>query len=638
MKNPEHITLEQSRKPKKKGPHWHSAFGSARSGPEPVILLLQAGHYQLLQRKAGKQLPKPLASAEPAKLNSAAFRGGGKSCASSSRHSWRPQGTPDSGKTPTEHPPKFEIPQSAKSKRRDTLSRTHVVKTAGASPQYPDVSTATCGKRKGTSIATKEARSKTQRGSRAGTLQEIDPEDFQVQVAEDTTVNRIDSFQWTCNLCDQVFRGKFLKSIECSRRRHIAKTHPKQGHLVNLPVRRKAQIVEPSVYIPEDQRMWSCPKCFKGFHYMSKRMLKLSKDAHLTKCYGMTLKKLRSLKYNSPHWKAHHKQLVQDNAQNKKDKSDKKIQEYNNDNDACIFRIPAYRERSSDQFGCAKCSKIFQKTKEAMQHICPGYEGRHAVTENPCRRKFWAKKRKINPELIHHLVKNWKLTHKECNILERGLTTNGGRNGIVPASKSAWYADLTEHGDVEPNPGPHSEDEPSWSGCMTNCAGKETCWSFVRHVIQHKHDIAIAQEHRMNTKEQADLARFCVRHKYRSWFVAPPESINEYGRAYSTGGVVILVKAEKRCHEINRHADDSGQALMLQIDQAWETSTKNRSLLLVGHRSLKLVRLDSLLTNRALLFQPDGVAKGALIGHVPHTLTFSKISSMTIQQWPITKS
>ena len=352
------------------------AFGSARSGREPVVLLLQAGHYQLAQRKAGKQWPKPWASAEPAKLDSAAFRGGGKSCASSSRrcasssrHSWRPHSTPDSGKTPTEHPQKFaEIPQSAQSKHRDAVSRTHVVQTAGASPQQPDVSTVTCGKRKRTSIATKETRSKTQRGSRAGTLQETDLDRFQVQAAEDTTVNRVDNFQWTCNLCDQVFRGKLLKSIECMRRRHIAKVHPKQGHLVNLPVRRKPQIVEPSVYIPDDQRMWSCPKCSKGFHYMSKRVLKLSKEAHLTKCYGITLKKLRSLKYNSPHWKAHHKKLVQDNAQNKKDKSDERIQEYNKENDAGLFRIPAYRERSSDQFGCAKCSKIFQKMKEAMQH------------------------------------------------------------------------------------------------------------------------------------------------------------------------------------------------------------------------------------------------------------------------------
>ncbi len=226
---------------------------------------------------------KTMGFSRACKLDSDAFRGGGKSCASSSRHAWRPHGTPDSGKTPTEYPSKFaEIAQSAKSKHRDAVSRTHVVQTAGASPQQPDVSTATCGKRKRTSIATKETRSKTQRGSRAGTRQETDLERFQVQAAEDTTVNRVDSFQWTCNLCDQVFRGKFLKSIECMRRRHIAKAHPKQGHLVNLPVRRKPQIVDPSVYIPEDQRMWSCPKCSKGFHYMSKRVLKLSKEARLT--------------------------------------------------------------------------------------------------------------------------------------------------------------------------------------------------------------------------------------------------------------------------------------------------------------------------------------------------------------------
>ena len=529
-----------------------------------IALTLESGHYKLLLPPKGTSIPQRwmLHTETPDREK---LKGAGGSKATSCRSKCTSVVTPSvytcsikdkqdtsSVKTPTVYSPKFAaIPQPAKSKHRVAVSRTHVSMTSGASPQQPDVSTATCGKRK--------------------RLQELDLERSQVQAAEETSTNRVDSFQWTCNLCDQVFRGKFLKSIECSRRRHIAKAHPKQGHLVNMPARRKHQIVEPSVYIPEDQRMWTCTKCSKGFPYMSQGALKRNKEAHLTKCYGMTLKKLRSLKYNSLHWKAHHKKLVQDNAKKKRDKNDQRIQEHNKECGACLFRIPAFSKdwNSSNQFSCAKCTVVFQKLKDAMQHICPGHKGRVAVIQNQSRRRLWAKLRKTTPETVHHLVKNWKLTHEELKILEKGLPIKGGRNGVVPASKSTWYADLTQHGDVEPNPGPQSITEPTWSGCMANVAGKENCWSFVRYMIQHKHDIAIVQEHRMNVKEQADMAKFCLRHKYRSWFVAPPERTNEYGRAYTTGGVAIFVKAEKRCHEINKHVDDSGQAIMLQIDQAF---------------------------------------------------------------------
>lgn len=338
--------------------------------------------------------------------------------------------------------------------------------------------------------------------------------------------------------------------------------------MVNWPVRKKLQIVEPSAYIPEDQRMWTCPKCSKGFQYLTNRVLKLSKEVHLTKCYGITLKKLRSLKYKSPHWKAHHKKLVQDNSKKKKSQSDKRIQEHNKEGNTVLFRVPGYTKSATDKFSCAECTVIFQRLKDAIEHSCPGQKGRTKVMKKHTRCKLWAQQRKTNPQLVHHLVKNWKLTHTELEILEKDLPTKGGRNGVVPASQSIWYADLTEHGDIEPNPGPQSKAEPTWSVSTANVNGKENCWSYVRHIIRQRKDIAIAQEHCMNSKEQADLARFCLRQNYRSWYVAPPERNNVYGQAYTTGGVAIFVKADKRCHEVNRHNDDSGQALMLQMDQA----------------------------------------------------------------------
>ena len=75
-------------------------FGEPRSSREPVVLLLKAGHYQLAQRKAGKQWPKSWTNAEVAKLDSPALRGGGKSGASSVA-SWRTSKTPPSIEKPS---------------------------------------------------------------------------------------------------------------------------------------------------------------------------------------------------------------------------------------------------------------------------------------------------------------------------------------------------------------------------------------------------------------------------------------------------------------------------------------------------------------------------------------------------------
>ena len=79
------------------------AFGTPRSGREPIVLLLndRQGHYTLLQLKAGRQWPKEWTQAAQASVASVALRGGGKSpaparsCASSA-HSWRPAHTPES--------------------------------------------------------------------------------------------------------------------------------------------------------------------------------------------------------------------------------------------------------------------------------------------------------------------------------------------------------------------------------------------------------------------------------------------------------------------------------------------------------------------------------------------------------------
>ena len=527
------------------------AFGSVRSGREPVVLLLRAGHYQLVQRKAGKQWPKPWSSAEPAKLDSVAFRGGGKSCASSSKHSWRPQGTPESSKpnwrpqaTPSTNPRRQVMqsktstknswrPQSTPSTKVQSQWKKRSAKNSNNSVACPTKSPATThNKKPSVGNGVKE------------------------------------TFVWTCNLCEQCFRYSNKRSLACARRRLIQKTHPGKFNKVHACFRRpRVEPAEASSQIPPNQRAWSCPKCNQGLGYMPRHKLKVSRDQHVMKCFKISLSKLRKMHYKSPIWKDLHKRLVEKNAADKESLTNAEIASFNQQHQAAIFRIPRRFTTSNrqDEFGCAHCTRLNQHFIPITRHKCPGADGRATFLTNGRRRAFWRQKRlEPNQDTVKFLVKQWQLTKAEVQLMESGAFNN---SKIPPLRACSWYRDLTADGDIESNPGPSKAQ--SMECCAVNVNGRENAWAVARAVVQQRPAVAILQQHCMLSDKQADLTNFLNKRGYRSWWVAPPMARNILGQAYTSGGVAIFVHKDKTAREIHRHVTADGQAILLQLDHVY---------------------------------------------------------------------
>ena len=503
------------------------AFGSVRSGREPVVLLLRAGHYQLAQRKAGKQWPKPWSSAEPAKLDSVAFRGGGKSCASSSKHSWRPQGTPESSKpnwrpqaTPSTNP------------RRQVMQSKTSTKNSWRPQGTPSTKVQSQWKKRSTKNSNNSVACTTK--SPATTHNK-----------KPSVGNGVkETFVWTCNLCEQCFRYSNKRSLACARRRHIQKTHPGKFNKVHACFPRpRAEPAEASSQIPPDQRAWSCPKCNQGLGYMPRHKLKVSRDQHVMKCFKISLPKLRKMHYKSPIWKDLHKRLVEKNAANKESLTNAEIASFNQQHQAAIFRIPRRFTTShrQDEFGCAHCTRLNQHFIPITRHKCPGADGRATFLTNGRRRAFWRQKRlEPNQDTVKFLVKQWQLTKAEVQLMESGTFNN---SKIPPLTACSWYRDLTADGDIESNPGPSKAQ--SMECCAVNVNGRENAWAVARAVVQQRPAVAILQEHCMLSDKQADLSNFLNKRGYRSWWVAPPMARNILGQAYTSGGVAIFVRKDK---------------------------------------------------------------------------------------------
>ena len=508
------------------------SFGSPRSGREPVVLLLQSGHYQLAQRKAGKQWPKAWTSAENAKLDSAVFRGGGKSCASSviSVHSWRTQRTPESRHS---WRPCATPSASSRTKTQPSKSKASAIKNSTA----PSLS----------NIPAKRKCIKTK------------PRHDKATVTE--------TFVWTCNLCEQCFRYTNKRSLACARLRHVQSVHPGQADSVHACFpRRNSTPAEASQCIPADQRAWSCPKCKCGLGYMPKHVLKKSRDHHVMKCFGLSSQELRKLRYKSPIWKDHHERLVKKNATNKLNLNNAAIAAYNDQTQAKAFRIPRqFTSSAFDEFSCGKCTLVFQRLNALLEHNCRGMTGRQAILNNAQRRKFWqGQRRKKDQEAISFLVKQWKLTKSELDLLEVKLYTQDKYRTAPPPTSCSWFRDLTEEG-VEPHPGPCN----SLQLCAVNVNGRENTWALARTVIAERPAVVIVQEHCMLPTKQTDLARFLDKHGYRSWWVVQPAAQNAIGQSYTSGGVAIWVRKDKAAREISRHIAPDGQALMLQMDHMY---------------------------------------------------------------------
>ena len=549
------------------------AFGEAKTR-SPIVLLLDSleGHYTLAQLKSGRQWPKEWVNACQASVASPAFRGGGKSTCSAD---WRPAATPSRASVQSWRP--AATPSVSNKRQPDcvnqqaTKRRKHCPSLSEASGWRPATTPCTRSSDNGklarasgshnASVCAVSRRAKvpslkTARSSASSSRAPPAPAGLQ------------EKFVWECNLCQQVFRYANKRTLMDARRRHIAKEHSAHRDKVATCFNRRQtpQIAVASKQIPDAQRAWSCPKCGKGLAYMGKRALKISRDAHVMQCYKLTKKKLVRLHYKSPIWKSHHAQLVKDNAAKATQSTDRALEAYNSDSQNRAFRIPAkFSSGSSGRFCCGVCTIVFQKFKgkTGLQlHACPGSKGRNKVLASPSRKRTWIRcRRQKDFSAVKFFIDKWRLTKSELDLLEKRLQAN---KDVPPLSKHQWIRDLCADGDVEPNPGPCSTSCQNLQVITCNVGGTSNAWACARWVVDTRPPVVILQEHWLRPDKQADLARYLSRHGYRSWMVSSP-SLQGIRSNYVIGGVAVLVRMDKSCHEVFRFSSVDGQAIMVQL-------------------------------------------------------------------------
>ena len=510
------------------------SFGHPKTGRPPVVLLLNPleGHYTLAQLKMGRQWPH---HAPQASVANVAFRGGGddwRPPATPSRdsdHSWRPAATPSHLESKKIRIIKHSICQASCVTRRLT-SKTSVEVVSTCAPVELDVSQ-----------------------TDAATAKPIKPSQV------------VDRFQWTCNLCHEVLRGRLQRSLSSARLRHIKKVHPKKAKQVLPAFKKRIEIATPSAAIPDEQRSWTCPKCKQGFAWMNAGTLRRSRRAHEQACYGLSAKQMRKRCYTRSSWKAKHAKTVENNAALRRSRTDQSMREYNAKGFGPVFRIPASL-LGREQFSCAACTFMAQKWKEIRQHQCRQEVGRKAMLQDHRRIAFWSRNREKKPDVIGCLVSNWKLTLHEVKSLEKNLENVGGRKRICPIQKCSWFKDVTQDGDVHPNPGP--SDCRHLTAFMINAQGASNSWAVARWTIKHRPCLVVIQEVAMCSRKSADLSRFMLQHGYRSWFAVPPTVNNVRGQEHTFGGVGIFVRRDKSAFQIQQKVCADGQAIMLQLDHA----------------------------------------------------------------------
>ena len=556
--------------------HQPQGVACGRKGASPAVLVLENKHYTALLPGAHVEVPTPWLFETQNKQ--ADFSGAGEVSSEPS--------------TPSAHTLCADEPDtpSVHTIRQDPAGplRMHVVGTTENS--FSSFSPKTGSEK---SPATRDAlrdrapsfRTQLTNRSRAATIRSTAAPAADVNDSGEPQLakahNVPDQYTWTCNLCCQVLRNRLKRSLACSRRRHIAKSHPGKARLVRPAFKQHAQLASASSAIPVSQRAWECPKCHQGLPWMPKTALRASQLAHEKACYNLSARQMRKRCYKRASWQAKHQKLQEQNAAAKRGKTDEAIRIYNQTGPGFCFRIPAARfGHKQDHCSCARCTLVAQKWKDIRLHRCTGPESRQKVMQSPSRRGFWKRKRQLNPDVVSFLIENWQMTEPELMSLEKTLDAKKAKKGFCPppnsvslrrlcAPASEWIKDLTADGDVHPQPGPQATRGPqSMSIAMINADGANNAWAVCRWAVVHRPSVVIMQEICMPPDKQSDIAQFLSRHGYRSWFAVPRPVLSRSGCAQTFGGVAILVRHDKPAHLVQTHIRPDGQALMLQLAHA----------------------------------------------------------------------
>ena len=358
---------------------------------------------------------------------------------------------------------------------------------------------------------------------------------------------------WNCPECHTSFHGTY-GSVMGSRLHHWRSRH--RDKPVETLFNPKPLPYAVSHQLPTDQQDWKCPLCTAALPFLPRYDRQKAIQQHATECHpGHTPYTLRNLNL-----KGLKKPGVAEAQRKKFEKLRNKKFKYHR---LVTVETP---ERAAKKRGCQHlhyckvCLQALSAGLDLYKITCKQHLFKQRTKEQRyCARKmlWWRNLLDKQPKHAANLAAAVGKSFDEITAIfaKNWYSTRVVHHSISPHS---WTPDLTEHGDIHPNPGPPDRSFLLWS---CNCGRGAGSWEAFALAMSEKIDILAIQEDALTPTERESFVRHVTRHNYRIF-----EGWSRMRNKRAWGGALILVHNSLRCRQLQSYSYDDGQAVTIMVE------------------------------------------------------------------------
>ena len=371
---------------------------------------------------------------------------------------------------------------------------------------------------------------------------------------------------WYCNLCDFKVSVTVREQLYHKRHKHIQSCHKDEAYKVQS-VATSLPIIEASDS-PALTKAWTCATCNKGLPYMEMFQLDKSIQHHLKSCSGMTRAENTKILKQRPDWGLNHRNEA---GWHNADWRQARILEAKDKGHNLQFFavqeavVQTRKDCQKLRFTCPNCKRLSQHSTDFVRKPCE-------VNTFPLPR-CWFHLRITQPESVARLVKCWGWGQKQVQeIDDKALRPSSrrkvSRQALPSATTLDWFPDLTEHGDVEPHPGPRGRTLRKLNDIAVlslNTQGQHHAWKCLNDLgSSSRFHVIVFQELSMSERQQNVFALAANKKGWVCFFTLGYPSARK-GSDSRVGGVCTLVKKGLPCSSWRPQLANGGQALAVQL-------------------------------------------------------------------------
>ena len=304
---------------------------------------------------------------------------------------------------------------------------------------------------------------------------------------------------WECTLCGYTaVRGSRAQLITAVHH-HKDRAHKKDGAGFR-GLRKPPPTVIPVVDLPMDQQAWTCATCYRGlpFGHETLWQRRCSAIAHLAQCAPGPEHETLLRRAFRPRFATETAMggttpsgaMAELRLPKRKDTS--LLSSVRRRRAWSTLTAGTFRASLRPSLHASVASGLAQTVTRLFLQLA-FQKLSHAVERGLLSDKATAK-------FLRRLLTIWgwgKHHVREADVTEQQQAVRCGREPpqLPKLDDQAWFGDLTEHGDVEPHPGPEPEAPPSYK--VWNC-NVGSWWTHGRAFRHEQVDIVVVQEHQLS--------------------------------------------------------------------------------------------------------------------------------------------